>query len=102
MASDIAYATTLLKNSLEVWRHKFQHDGDAGGKKPLYSSGEGKKQKHGESMWSADGIAYFKKVEKAWNDAFRRDSRAHTVLTIFWKKWIEDEGKPLRWEGVRG
>ena len=91
-ASDIAYAITLVKNSHEVWKHKFQNNGDAGGKKPLYSSGEGKKREHGESTWSADGIKYFQKTEKAWTDAFREDSRAHTILTIYWKKWIEDEG----------
>ena len=100
-ASDIAYAITLLKNSLQVWRHKFQHDGDASGKKPLYSSGEGKKREHGESTWSDEGIAYFKKVKKAWNDAFRRDSHAHTILTIVWKNGSRMRERPLRWEGVR-
>ena len=46
--------------------------------------------------WSADGIAYFNKVAKAWTDAFRANSRANTVLTIVWKKWIEDEGKTFK------
>lgn len=101
-ASDIAYAITLIKNSHEMWKHKFQNNGDAGGKKPRYSSGEGKKREHGESTWSAEGIKYFQNAEKAWTDAFRKDSRANTVLTLYWKSWIEDEGMTFILGGNQG
>ena len=47
--SDIAYAICLLKNSIEMWRHKIANNGNARNMKPLFSMGEGKKREHGET-----------------------------------------------------
>lgn len=49
--SDIAFVICLLKNSIEMWRHKIANNGDAGTTRPLFSVGEGVKREHGESTW---------------------------------------------------
>lgn len=90
--SDIAFAICLLKNSLEMWKHKIANDGDAGDTKPLFSAGEGKKREHGETMWSKEGIKYFNTAQKNWTEAYVKNSREYHILALYWKEWIEDEG----------
>jgi hypothetical protein len=91
--SDIAYAICLLKNGIAMWRHKIANNGDAGDTKPLYSAGEGQKRNHGESVWSKEGIKYFNTALENWNQAFGQGSRDFHVLQLYWKEWIEKEGK---------
>jgi hypothetical protein len=91
--SDIAFAICLLKNSIGMWRHKMANNGDAGNTKPLFSAGEGKKREHGETVWSKEGLRYFKETQRNWMEAFVRGSRDYHILELYWKEWINDEGK---------
>ena len=91
--SDIAFAICLLKNSVETWRHKIANNGDAGNTRPLFSAGEGVKREHGESTGSKEGIKYFKDAQRNWMEAFVPGARLTHILDLYWREWIDNEGK---------
>jgi len=39
--------------------------------KPLYTKGAGKKKEHGKSLWSDEGIKYFKCAERVWEKVYK-------------------------------
>jgi hypothetical protein len=38
--------------------------------KPLFTSGEDQKRSFGKTTWSKEGLKYFHKVERIWQEAY--------------------------------
>ena len=73
--SDIAFVISLLKNGMPVWnRKKVLFETDKLMKKtkakPLFTLGEGQRRRFGKTSWSKDGLKYFHKVERTWQEAY--------------------------------
>ena len=72
--SDIAFVISLIKNGMPVWNRKkviFESEEINKGKaKPLFTSGEGQKRSFGKTTWSREGLKYFQKVERTWQETY--------------------------------
>jgi hypothetical protein len=70
--SDIAFIISVLKNGHDVWDQNITMKqlgaavhGDRETKiQPLFTGGKGKKKEQGKSLWSGEGLKYFKRAEK--------------------------------------
>ncbi len=69
--SDIAFVMSVLKNGHEVWDQNIkmmqlgaaEHGDREATKWPLFTGGKGKKKEQGKSLWSGEGLKYFKRAE---------------------------------------
>ena len=72
--SDIAFVILLLKNGMPVWKRKkvlFEtEEMQKTNAKPLFTSGEGQKRSFGKTTWSKEGLKYFQKVERTWQETY--------------------------------
>jgi hypothetical protein len=70
--SDIAFVISVLKNGCNVWDQNIKmkqlgaavHGDRETKKQPLFTGGKGKKKEQGKSLWSGEGLKYFKCAEK--------------------------------------
>jgi hypothetical protein len=70
--SDIVFVISVLKNGCNVWDQNIKmkqlgaavHGDRETKKQPLITGGKGKKQEQGKSLWSGEGLKYFKHAEK--------------------------------------
>ncbi len=69
--SDIALVISVLKNGCKVWDQNIKmmqlgaavHGDRETKKRPLFTGGKGKKKEQGKSLWSGEGLKYFKRTE---------------------------------------
>jgi len=100
--SDIAFVISLLKNGMPVWnRKKVLFETEEMKKttpKPLFMSGEGQKRSFGRTTWNKEGLKYFHKVEKTWQDTYG-DKEQMRALVNGLERWEPDgelkKGKDL-------
>ena len=92
--SDIAFVISLLKNGMPVWNKKkvlFETDEMKKTKaKTLFSSGEGQKRSFGKTTWSQEGLKYYHKVERAWQEAYSNREQMCALING-WERWEPDE-----------
>ena len=70
--SDIAFVISVLKNGCKVWDQNIKmmqlgatvHGDRETKKRPLFTGGKGMKKEQGKSLWSGEGLIYFKHAEK--------------------------------------
>ena len=70
--SDIVFVISVLKNGCDVWDEGIRmkslgmtvHSEKAVKLRSLFTGGKGKKKEHGMSLWSVDGLKYFRRVER--------------------------------------
>jgi hypothetical protein len=70
--SDIAIVISILKNVCNVWDQTIKmkqlgvavHGEREMRLQPLFTGGKGKKKEQGMSLWSDEGLKYFRRVEK--------------------------------------
>jgi hypothetical protein len=70
--SDIAFVISILKNDCDVWDQTIkmkQLDAAVHGERearlrPLFTGGKGQKKEQGMSLWSVEGLKYFRHAEK--------------------------------------
>jgi hypothetical protein len=70
--SDIAFVLSILKNGCNVWDQTINmkqlgaavHGEWETRLQPLFTGGKGKKKEQGMSLWSVEGLKYFKHAEK--------------------------------------
>jgi hypothetical protein len=70
--SDKVFVISVLKNGREVWDQNIKmmqlgaavHGDGETKKQPLFTGGKGKKKKQRKSLWSGEGLKYFKRAEK--------------------------------------
>ena len=92
----------LLKNGMPVWNRKkvlFETDEMMKTKaKPLSTSGEGQKRRFGKTTWSKEGLKYFHKVERTWQEAYSNKEQMCALING-WERWELDgdlkKGKEL-------
>ncbi len=69
--SDIAFVISVLKNCHNVWDKNIKmkqlgvavHGDRETKKRPLFTGGKGKKKEQGKSLWSGEGLKYYKRAE---------------------------------------
>ncbi len=92
--SDSVFVISLLENGMPVWNKKktlFTFEQSRNIKvKPLLRSGEGQKRSFGKTTWSKEGLKYFLKVEKIWQEAYA-DEEQMNVLVNGWERWVPDD-----------
>ena len=70
--SDIAFVIIILKNGCNVWDQTIkmkqlgaaEHVERETRLQPLFTGGKGKKKEQGMSLWSDEGLKYFRRAEK--------------------------------------
>ncbi len=70
--SDIAFVICVIRNSCDMWDQNIKmkqlgvavHGDRETQKWPLFTGGKGKKKEQGKSLWSGEGLKYFKHAEK--------------------------------------
>ncbi len=81
--SDIAFVISVLKNGRDVWDQNIKmkqlgaavHRDRETKKRPLFTGGKGKKKEQGKSLWSGEGLKYFKHAEKKWREVYADDEK---------------------------
>jgi hypothetical protein len=58
--------------------------------KTLFSSGEGQKRSFGKTTWSQEGLKYYHKVERAWQEAYSNREQMCALING-WERWEPDE-----------
>ena len=43
---------------------------EKGANKPLFTGGKGKKKEHGMSLWSVEGLRFFRRAERKWTEVY--------------------------------
>ena len=84
MPSDIAFVICVIKNARHVWDQTIQKMGlgeqvdDDGGNEaklqPLFTKGVGKKKEPGRSLWSDEGMKYYRRTEKVWRRVYKGET----------------------------
>jgi hypothetical protein len=70
--SDIAFVISILKNGRNVWDQTIKmkqlgaavHGEGETRLQPLFTGGKGKKKEQGMSLWSDEGLKYFRRAKK--------------------------------------
>ncbi len=70
--SDISFVISVIKNGCDMWDQNIKmkqlgaavHGDRETKKQPLFTGGKGKKKEQGKSLWSGEGLTYFKCAEK--------------------------------------
>jgi hypothetical protein len=70
--SDIAFVISILKNGCSIWDQTMKikqlsaavHGEGEMRLRPLFTGGKGKKKEQGMSLWSVEGLKYFRHAEK--------------------------------------
>ena len=92
--SDVAFVILLVENGMPVWnKKKVLFDVEESKKtkaKPLFTSGEGQKRSFGKTTWSKEGLKYFHKVERTWQEAYS-DGKEMCALINGWERWVPDD-----------
>ncbi len=70
--SDIAFVISILKNGGDIWDQTMKmkqlgaavHGERETRLRPLFTRGKGKKKEQGMSLWSVEGLKYFRRADK--------------------------------------
>jgi hypothetical protein len=76
--SDVTFVISILKNGWDVWDQTIkmkQLDAVVHGERetrlqPLFTGGKGKKKEQGISLWSDEGLKYFRRAKKKWKEVY--------------------------------
>ncbi len=100
--SDIAFVISVLKNGCELWDQNIKmeqlgaavHGDRVTKKQPLFTGGKGKKKEQGKSLWSGEGLKYFKHAEKKWREVYADDEKMQMMYGGF-ESWSNKYGKDI-------
>ncbi len=101
--SDIAFVVSVIKNSQKVWDQKIRLAKSGAALppserevklRPLFTEGTGKKKEQGRTLWSDDGIRYFKRAEKNWSEVYKNEQTMRDIYEGF-NNWLSEYGKEL-------
>jgi hypothetical protein len=62
--------------------------------RPLSTEGTGKKKEQGESLWSDEGMKYFKHAEKTWRKVYKNKEMMRGIYGRF-ETWLNKYGKEI-------
>ena len=101
--SDIAFVICVVKNARHVWDQTIRKiglvepviDGETEAKvQPLYTRGAGKKKEQGKSLWSDEGMKYYKCAEKVWRKVYKDETIMADLYRGF-DKWLNTYGHEI-------
>ncbi len=100
--SDIAFVISVIKNGWDVWDQKIRmnelgaavHVKREVNVRPLFTEGTGKKKEQGKSLWSDEGMKYFKHVENTWRKVYKNDEMMRGIYGGF-ETWLNKYGKEI-------
>jgi hypothetical protein len=100
--SDLALVNSVLKNGIDVWDQNIKMKqlgeavhGDRQTKKwPLFTGGKGKKREQCKSLWSGEGLKYFKRAEKKWREVYVDNEKMQLMYGGF-ESWLNKYGKDI-------
>ena len=102
--SDIAFVISVIKNARHVWDQTIRKiglgeplgDGESEATKvqPIFTKGTGKKKEQGRSLWSDEGMKYFKCAEKVWKKVYK-DKTMMVDLYRGFDKWLNIYGRQI-------
>ena len=70
-------------------------DGETEAKvQPIFTKGTGKKKEQGRSLWSDEGMKYFKRAEKVWKKVYK-DKTMMVDLYRGFDKWLNIYGRQM-------
>ncbi len=89
--SDIACVISVIKNGWDVWDQKVRmkelgaavHGKREVKARPLFTEGTGKKKEQGKSLWSDEGMKYFKSAEKTWRKVYKNEETMRGIYGGF-------------------
>ncbi len=88
-----------MKNGKDMWDQKIQlmESGDDAEKKlrPLYTGGQGKRKELGKSLFSNEGVKFFKRAEKKWKETYKHENMMRILYRGF-KDWLNDVRKQIK------
>jgi hypothetical protein len=100
--SNIAFAISVIKNGWDVWDQKIRmkelgaavHSKQEVKVRPLFTEGTGKKKEQGKSLWSDEGMKYFKRAEKSWRKVYKNKEMMRGIYGGF-ETWLNKYGKEI-------
>jgi hypothetical protein len=100
--SDIVFVISVLKNGRDMWDQSIKmtqlgaamHGDRETKKQPLFTEGKGKKIEQGKSLWSGEGLKYFKRAEKKWREVYADDEKMRMMYGGF-ESWLNKHGKDI-------
>jgi hypothetical protein len=100
--SDIAFVISVIKNGWDVWDQIISmkelgatvHGEQEVKVRPLFTEGTGKKKKQGKSLWSYEGMKYFKRAEKTRRKVYEDKEMMRGIYGGF-EPWLIKYGKEI-------
>jgi hypothetical protein len=102
-SSEIAFVISVIKNARHVWDQTIQNiglgepigDDETEAKvQPIFTKGTGKKKEQGRSLWSDEGMKYFKHAEKVWKKVYKDETMMVDLYRGF-DKWLNIYGRQI-------
>jgi len=101
--SDIAFVISVIKNGRNVWDESIRlrnagmavHAERGDRARPLSTGGKGKKKEDGMSLWSDQGMRYFKKTQKKWISVYVNEVKKREMYAEF-EQWLNEYGKNVK------
>ncbi len=60
--------------------------------RPLYTGGQGKRKELGKSLFSNEGVKFFKQAEKKWKKMYKNENMMRILYHGF-EDWLNDVGE---------
>jgi hypothetical protein len=57
--------------------------------------GKGKNKEQGKSLWSGEGLKYFKRAEKKWREVCADDEKMQMMYGDGFESWLNKYGKDI-------
>ncbi len=98
--SNIVFVISVIKNGRDVWDQKIRmkelgaavHGEREVKVRPLFTGGTEKKTEQGNSLWSDEGMKYFKRAEKTWRKVYKNKETMRGIYGGF-ETWLNKFGK---------
>ncbi len=89
--SDLAFVISILKNGPNVWDQNMKmkqlgagvHGERETRLQTLFTGGKGKKKEQGMSLWSVEGLKYFRQAEKKWKEVYPDNEKKQMMYGEF-------------------
>lgn len=62
--------------------------------RPLFTEGMGRKKQQGKSLWSDEGIKYYKHAERRWKELYKNESAMKDMYGGF-ERWLNKYGRNI-------
>ncbi len=100
--SDIAFVIIILKNGHNIWDQTMKikqlgvavHGERETRLQQLFTGGKGKKKEQGMSLWSVEGLKYFRHAEIIWKEVYADNEKKQMMYGEF-ENWLNMYSKNI-------